>query len=119
MQVTINAGGTGTWANFHAALDPGGVPATPQGTLEVFESSPKDGSDINTVTVPITFGRALLDPYRGFAQYTVASGDTLSAIALASAGLFLGTGGSIANVWTTGNSQLRLAQSAARGTVER
>lgn len=79
-QVTINAGGTGTWANFHTSLSTG-VPPTPQGTLEVFESSAKDGSDINKVSVPITFGRALLDPYRGFAEYTVVAGDTLSGIA--------------------------------------
>ncbi len=80
-QVTINAGGTGTWANYQAALALGAVPSTPQGTLEVYEVSAKDGSDLNKVVVPITFGRALLDPYHGFAQYTVKSGDTLSAIA--------------------------------------
>jgi nucleoid-associated protein YgaU len=33
------------------------------------------------VTVLVTFGRALLDPYHGFLQHTVASGQTLSAIA--------------------------------------
>src|SRR5437773_10118016 len=37
VQITITAGGTGTWANYHVTLDPGGVPPTPQGTLEVFE----------------------------------------------------------------------------------
>ena len=31
--------------------------------------------------VPILFGRALQDPYQGFAVYTVRSGDTLSSIA--------------------------------------
>jgi nucleoid-associated protein YgaU len=81
VQISISVGGTGTWGNFSASLDPGVVPSTPQGTLEVFESSPKDGSDINTVVVPITFGQALIDPYRGFAQHTVVPGDTLSAIA--------------------------------------
>jgi nucleoid-associated protein YgaU len=79
-QVTINAGGTGTWANYHTTLATG-VPATPQGTLEVFEFSAKDGSEINKVVVPLTFGRALIDPYHGFAQSTVVAGDTLSAIA--------------------------------------
>ncbi|HUA41732.1 MAG TPA: LysM peptidoglycan-binding domain-containing protein [Streptosporangiaceae bacterium] len=33
------------------------------------------------VAIPITFGSALLNPYRGFAQYTVVGGDTLSGIA--------------------------------------
>jgi len=80
-QVTINAGGTGVLANYRTTLALGGVPATPQGTLEVFESSAKDGSDINKIVVPITFGTALINPYRGFAQDTVQSGDTLSAIA--------------------------------------
>jgi len=81
VQMTINAGGTGVWANYHASLALVGIPSTPQGTLEVFESSAKDGSDINKVVVPITFGAALLDPYRGFTQDTVQPGDTLSAMA--------------------------------------
>jgi nucleoid-associated protein YgaU len=80
-QITIVAGGTGTWANFHAALPLGAVPATAQGTLEVFEFSAKDGSEVGKVIVPITFGRALIDPYHGFAQYTVVAGDTLWGIA--------------------------------------
>ena len=33
------------------------------------------------MVVPIVFGPALVDPYHGFAQYTVESGDTLSSIA--------------------------------------
>ena len=33
------------------------------------------------MVVPIIFGRALVDPYHGFAQHTVAAGDTLSKIA--------------------------------------
>ena len=82
VQVSITAGGTGIWGNYQVALALGGVPATPQGTLEVFEFSAKgDGSELNKVVVPIVFGRALIDPYHGFAQYTVKSGDTLSAIA--------------------------------------
>jgi nucleoid-associated protein YgaU len=79
--VTIQAGGTGIWGNFHTTIPLGGVPATPQGMLEVYEVSARDGSEINKVTVLVTFGRALLDPYHGFLQHTVASGQTLSAIA--------------------------------------
>lgn len=82
VQVAIPAGGTGIWGNFHATLALGGIPATPQGTLEVFgPSAAGDGTELHKVIVPITFGRALLDPYHGFAQYTVVSGDTLSGIA--------------------------------------
>lgn len=78
--VNINAGGTGIWGNFTASIKTG-VPPTPQGTLEVFEFSAKDGSEINKVVRPIVFGRALRNPYLGFAVHTVAAGDTLSAIA--------------------------------------
>lgn len=79
--ISIMAGGTGIWANFEVQIPLGAVPPTPRGTLEVYESSAKDGSEINKVTVPIVFGRALIDPYHGFAQYTVVAGDSLSAIA--------------------------------------
>ena len=80
VQITINVGG-GVMANYHAELPLPGVPSSTRGTLEVFEFSAKDGSEINKVVVPIVFGRALIDPYAGFQQYTVQPGDTLSAIA--------------------------------------
>jgi nucleoid-associated protein YgaU len=80
-RVSIHAGGTGIWGNFHVTLPLGGVPSTPRGTLEVFELSARDGSEINKVAVPVVFGRALVDPYHGFAQHAVAPGDTLAAIA--------------------------------------
>jgi nucleoid-associated protein YgaU len=80
-EVPVNAGGTGVWGNYDVTL-PVGVAPTAQGTVEVFEFSPKgDGSELNKAVVPITFGPALLNPYHGFAQYTVVGGDTLSAIA--------------------------------------
>src|SRR3954452_18414644 len=71
-QVTIHAGGSGIWGNFHTAIPLSAVPATPLGVVEVFEASAQDGSDINKVTVVVTFGRALLDPYHGFLQHMVA-----------------------------------------------
>jgi nucleoid-associated protein YgaU len=79
-KIVINAGGTGIWGNFTAIIRTG-VPPTPQGTLEVFETSAEDGSEINKVVRPIVFGRALRNPYHGFAVHTVVSGDTLSGIA--------------------------------------
>lgn len=79
-EVPVHAGGTGTWGNYDVTL-PVGVPSTAQGTLEVFEVSAEDGSELNKVVVPVTFGPALLNPYHGFTQYTVAGGDTLSGIA--------------------------------------
>jgi len=79
-QVSVMAGGSGSWRNFHAELPIGIVPATPQGTLELFDPA-QGGSQMFTVVVPIVFGRALIDPYHGFAQHRVVVGDTLSAIA--------------------------------------
>jgi nucleoid-associated protein YgaU len=72
----------GMWGNFHLEL-PVGVPATPHSTLEVFEFSAQDGSEINKGVVPIVFGSALTAPddYHGFRQYTVVPGDTLAKIA--------------------------------------
>jgi nucleoid-associated protein YgaU len=80
-QVSIMAGGTGIWANFHELIALPSVPTTPQGTLEVFEFSAKDGSEVDKVTIPITFGTNLISGYVGFAQVTVEPGDTLSALA--------------------------------------
>jgi LysM repeat protein len=79
---TIHAGGTGILGNFQVDLPLGGTPTTATGTLEVFEPSPKgDGTELNKVTIPITFGETIVSPYHGFAQYTVATGDTLASIA--------------------------------------
>jgi LysM repeat protein len=81
-EVPIMAGGTDIWGNFQVRIDLPGRPSTARGTLEVFEEA-QDGSgrELNKVVVPIVFGQALIDPYNGFAQYTVESGDTLSSIA--------------------------------------
>jgi hypothetical protein len=77
----FQAGGTGIWGNFFFRIDVPAVPTRPGGTLEVFEFSAEDGSEINKRVVPILFGRALVDPFQGFAIYTVQAGDTLSGIA--------------------------------------
>jgi nucleoid-associated protein YgaU len=77
------AGGTGIWGNYHVSMSLGGTPpSTTTGTVEVFEASAKgDGTELNKVTVPVSFGIALINPYNGFEQYTVKPGDTLSHIA--------------------------------------
>jgi nucleoid-associated protein YgaU len=85
--VQINVNGPGAVLfNCHAELPLPGVPSTTRGSLEVFEFSAKDGSEIHKQVIPIIFGRALVDPYAGFQQYTVQSSDTLSAIAQQSYG---------------------------------
>jgi len=67
-EVPVHAGGTGVWGNYDVTI-PLGVPPTAQGSLEVFEYSQKgDGSELNKVVVPITFGPALLTTYNRFAQ---------------------------------------------------
>ena len=43
--------------------------------------SAKDGSELNKVTVPITFASALIDDYQGYVVHSVAGGDTLSGLA--------------------------------------
>lgn len=79
---SIHAGGTGIWGNYHVSMPLGGAPGTTTGTLEVFEFSAKgDGTELNKVVVPVSFGPALISPFHGFEQYTVVPGDTLSAIA--------------------------------------
>ena len=80
-QKHFQAGGTGIWGNFFFRIDVPGVPNRPRGTLEVFEFSAKDGSEINKRVIPIVYGRALVDPYTGFMLHTVAAGDTLSKLA--------------------------------------
>jgi nucleoid-associated protein YgaU len=80
-QRSFQAGGTGIWGNFFFPIDTPDVPVRPSGTLEVFEISPEDGNEINKRVVSIVFGRALVDPYHGFALHTVTAGETLSAIA--------------------------------------
>ena len=57
------------------------MPARARGTLEVFEVSAEDGSEIHKRVIPIVFGRALVDPFLGFAVHIVEAGDTLSSIA--------------------------------------
>jgi len=80
VQVNVNGPGAVLF-NFQTEIPLPGIPPTARGTLEVFEFSAKDGSEINKQVVPIIFGRFLIDPYAGFQQYTVQPGDTLSAIA--------------------------------------
>jgi nucleoid-associated protein YgaU len=80
-QRSFQAGGTGIWGNFFFRIDVPGIPSRPRGTLEVYELSAEDGSEINKRVVRIVFGRALVNPYHGFAVHRVRRGETLSEIA--------------------------------------
>ena len=78
----FQAGGSGIWGNFFFRIDvPTGKPDRPRGTLEIFEFSAEDGSEINKHVIPIVFGRRLVQPFTGFAIHTVTAGETLSGIA--------------------------------------
>jgi nucleoid-associated protein YgaU len=77
----VNAGdGTGALGNFQAQVALPGVPPTPEGFVEVFDSG---GDEVprNMVVVPVVFGEHLVGGYIGFRLHTVAPGDTLSGIA--------------------------------------
>src|SRR5918999_3064408 len=54
-QRSFQAGGTGIWGNFFFRVDIPGIPARPRGTLEVFEISAEDGSEIHKRIIPIVF----------------------------------------------------------------
>src|SRR5215213_9108040 len=55
----FQAGGTGIWGSFFFRIDVPGIPNRSRGTLEIFEVSARDGSEIHKRVVPILFGRAL------------------------------------------------------------
>jgi len=77
----FQAGGTGIWGNFFFRIDVPSIPSRPRGSLEIYEISAANGNEINKRVIPIVFGRALVNPFMGFAVYTVQPGDTLSGIA--------------------------------------
>ena len=76
----VNAGGMGALGNFQAAVELSHVPSTPEGFVEVSDST---GGDVplNMVVIPVVFGEHLVAGYFGFALHTVVQGDTLSSIA--------------------------------------
>lgn len=49
--------------------------------VQVFEVSPKDGTEVHVQTVPVVYGPRIVPGYIGYREYTVVSGDTLWSIA--------------------------------------
>ncbi|MBD0844151.1 MULTISPECIES: Gmad2 immunoglobulin-like domain-containing protein [unclassified Streptomyces] len=78
----VVGGGTGEYAHFQLQVDAAGA-AFHRDRLhvEIFEVSPKDGSEIRKVTVPVVYAPRIVEDYVGYREYTVKPGDTLSAIA--------------------------------------
>ncbi|WP_432139632.1 MULTISPECIES: Gmad2 immunoglobulin-like domain-containing protein [unclassified Streptomyces] len=75
-------GGTGEYAAFQLQVDVGGTDFRRDRLLvQIFEVSAKDGSEVHRVSVPVIYAPRIVDDYVGYREYTVRSGDTLSAIA--------------------------------------
>ena len=53
-QVSVHAGGTGIWGNFHVELPLGAVPATPQGALEVFGFHAGTGAELGKLIMAVS-----------------------------------------------------------------
>lgn len=49
--------------------------------VEVFHTSPKDGSELETFVVPVLLGPKIVPGYRVYAEHTIAAGETLWGIA--------------------------------------
>ena len=69
-EVSIHAGGTGIWGNFHVELPLGAVSATPQGALEVFgfhAGTPSARSSLATPSPP-SLSSSMATPRSGCAS---------------------------------------------------
>lgn len=77
-------GGTGEHGQFQVRADVSRANfKADQLLVQVFEKSPKDGSEINVVTVPVLYGPRIVAGYYGYREHKVVKGDTLSAPAKA------------------------------------
>ncbi|GGO41802.1 Gmad2 immunoglobulin-like domain-containing protein [Streptomyces lasiicapitis] len=77
-------GGTGEHGQFHVQADVGRAKFQVDRLLiQVFEKSPKDGSEINVVTTPVLYGPRIVPGYYGYREHKVVKGDTLSGLAKA------------------------------------
>ncbi len=75
-------GGTGEHGQFQVQVAVGGAAFTLDRVfVEIFESSAKDGSEINKVVVPVILGSRIVPGYYGYREHVVVRGETLSAIA--------------------------------------
>jgi nucleoid-associated protein YgaU len=75
--------GTGGHGQFQVTSDVSGVAfAVEQLTLEVFHVSPKDGTELAKVTVPVLLGRIIVPGYRNYLEHVVAPGESLWSISL-------------------------------------
>lgn len=74
--------GTGGHGQFHVAVDVGGASFVRERLfVEVFHTSPRDGAELDRVSVPVLHGPAIVPGYTVFDEYEIRRGDTLWAIA--------------------------------------
>lgn len=74
--------GVGGHGQFQAIADISGAAFTHVvAHLEVFHTSPQDGSRMDLVMIPIILGSSIVPGYSTYVEYVVRSGDTLGKIA--------------------------------------
>lgn len=77
-------GGSGEHGQFQVQADVGQAAfRLDRLIVQVFEVSPKDGSEINLVSVPVIYGPRIVRGYYGYREHKVVKGDTLSSISKA------------------------------------
>jgi nucleoid-associated protein YgaU len=73
--------GAGGHGQFHVTANVSGAAFTlPQVLLEVFHVSPKDGTQLDRIIVPVLLGRIIIPGYRVYLEHTVAPGESLWSI---------------------------------------
>jgi nucleoid-associated protein YgaU len=70
--------GVGGHGQFQLTVDVSGATFTLDRIfVEVFHASPKDGSELDKVIVPVLLGRMIVPGYRVYLEHVVAAGETL------------------------------------------
>ncbi|MDX3187346.1 Gmad2 immunoglobulin-like domain-containing protein [Streptomyces sp. MN03-5084-2B] len=74
--------GTGGHSQFQFTVDVAGAAfRLDRLFVDLFHASPKDGTELDKVVVPVVFGPAIVPGYRTYLEHIVVSGETLWGIA--------------------------------------
>ena len=75
--------GAGGHGQFQVTANVSGAGFThPQILIEVFHSSPKDGTELDRMIVPVLLGRIIVPGYRVYLEHTVVPGESLWSISV-------------------------------------